>query len=109
MIFINDKPIIDCPYYPAPKYVQEGFDFIKTHLGLFHINLHFVPTSWSKQILPNMEIGKLGYACYRNNTCYVFESERGDIYTELSVAIHELRHFVDGAHPWVEEIEPPLQ
>lgn len=104
MIFIGNTPLSKMPDADPPEELREAFDVAKKAKELDHVKLHYILAIVAKSYSPALaEVGELGCAEYDTNTCYVVESERGGKETTKKVALHELRHFYDGPHPWLEE------
>lgn len=102
-IRLNETTLSMMPASNPPEEVIAVFNAIKNLKGLNHITLHYISSKDAKKYCPGLTfIGEIGEADYNTGTCHVVESDAG-IFTTMFVALHELRHFYDGPHPWPEE------
>ena len=103
-MWLGEISIRDYPKSPIPKRLEEIFEVEKKKRGLDYVGLHYISTEDLKRACPvEIEVGELGWADYENNICHVVESELFGEEKTIEVALHELKHFYLGPHPWAEE------
>ena len=104
-LLIGNVFLVEMPTAPVPKKVKNAWvsEMKKRNLK---VKLKYITANTVKGIVKkaggNIRIGNIGLAVYSTNTAYVVESENG-IEETIATALHELRHFYDGPHPWKEE------
>ena len=103
MIEVNGTPLSKMDEAEPPPFVKGAFEAVRAKKGLDHVTLRYILAIVVKSYCSELAfIGEFGCADYDTNTCYVVESDFGEE-VSMMVALHELRHFYDGPHPWPEE------
>ncbi len=103
-MWLGEISIRNYPASPIPEKLKEVFEVEKKKRGLNYVKLYYISTVDLKRMCPvEIEVGELGWADYENNICHVVESERFGEEKTREVALHELKHFYLGPHPWSGE------
>jgi len=91
-----------------PDLLQEAFEKEIWDHGLIYLEMKYLLqetlNAELRKVSPEaaFECGEMGEALFGQNLIVVVESHQG-VETTIKTMLHEVRHFYDGPHPWLEE------
>ena len=107
-IWINGIPLYTLEGSKPPATLQEAFEEEIWAHGLVYLELKYILQETINIELrkenpkAGFECGEMGEAIFGQNLVVVVESRFG-VDTTIKTMRHEVRHFYDGPHPWLEE------